>query len=243
MAGNQPEEQVGCPMAYQGWRNISFLHWRYDPEVLQRHLPDGLEPDLVDGEAWVGLTPFAVEGFRMPGTPALPVVSQYPETNLRTYVRDGRGGEGLWFFSLEVESFLTVAAARPWLGVPYFPARMRVTSADGLWRYESRRLVGPPARHHIEVRPGPALPEGPSRRDALLLGRWRAYSRRAGIYLQVPVEHPPWPVHSATVVELQESLTAAAGLPPPDHEPVVHWSPGVDVKLGCPRVVRPRSGA
>jgi uncharacterized protein YqjF (DUF2071 family) len=26
-----------------------------------------------------------------------------------------------------------------------------------------------------------------------------------------------------------------AGLPPPEGQPLVHWSPGVDVRMGAPR--------
>lgn len=235
MAGNTPEEKVRYPIAYQDWRHVTFLHWRYDPDVVAGLLPPGLEPDLVDGAAWVGLTPFLVERFRVPGMPVLPVVSRYPETNLRTYVRDGRGGEGLWFLSLDVESIPTVLAARLGLAVRYFPARMAVHPGASV-RYESSRLVGGPAEHRIEVRPGEAV-DVLSERDAVLLGRWRAYSRPANRLVQVPVEHEPWPVWTASLDELDQSITRAAGLPEPVGDPLVHYSPGVDARLGPPRLV------
>ncbi len=238
MAGNSPEEEVGLPVAYQSWRHVSFLHWRYDPDVIQAMLPPELTVDVVDGTAWVGLTPFLVEGFRVPGLPAIPGISRFPETNLRTYVRDHKGGDGLWFFSLDVESLATVVAARLGLGVPYVPARMRV-EANGTVLYESRRLAGEGegAYNHIRLHPGPALGEGLSERDALLIGRWRAYARPADRLVQIPVEHQPWPVHGATLLDLDESIIEAAGLPPPDHEPVVHYAPGVDARFGAPRPV------
>jgi uncharacterized protein YqjF (DUF2071 family) len=40
------------------------------------------------------------------------------------------------------------------------------------------------------------------------------------------VEHEPWPLHRATVRQLDGNLIEAAGLPVPEGEPVVHWSPG-----------------
>jgi uncharacterized protein YqjF (DUF2071 family) len=51
VAGVEPEEQVSFPLLRQSWRDVAFLHWRVDPELLQRHLPQGLEVDLVDGSA------------------------------------------------------------------------------------------------------------------------------------------------------------------------------------------------
>ena len=241
MAGNRPEEQVPVPMAYQTWRHVTFLHWRCDPASLRRVLPEGLTPDVVDGSAWVALTPFLVEGFRVPGVPALPWLSRFPETNLRTYVRDAHGGEGLWFLSIDVGSGLLAGSARLGLGVPYLLSRMRVQVGASLV-YESRRITGRPAHHRIEVVPGKDLGDRLSRRDALLVGRWRAYSRRAGRLVQVPVQHQPWPVHEADLVELEESVTATAGLNVAGEAPLVHYAPRVDARLGLPRLVGSSTG-
>ncbi len=235
MAGNQPEERVRLPVLFQSWRQVAFLHWRYEPDTVQRLLPPGLTCDVVDGSAWISLTPFLVEGFRLPGTPSLPVVSRFPETNLRTYVRDGNGDDGLWFLSIDVDSAVMAIAARVGLGIPYLPADM-VVEVGHTVRYESRRLADPPARHRIEVRPGAEVAEL-SERDSALVGRWRAFARPAGRLVQVPVEHEPWPVRAGEIVELDESLTRAAGLPPPHGEPVVHYSDGVDARFGPPRPV------
>ena len=236
MAGNRPEEDVRFPIAYQSWRHVAFLHWRYEPEVIQAMLPSELAVDIVEGSAWVGLTPFLVEDFRVPGVPALPFLSRYPETNLRTYVRDAAGGDGLWFLSLDVDSLATASAGRLGLSLPYLPARMRVEATETVL-YESRRLDSGGAHHRIELRPGPALVDALADRDALLIGRWRAYTRPAGQLVQIPVEHQPWPVHEATLLELEQSITDAAGLPKPDHEPIVHYAPGVDARFGPPRTV------
>ena len=236
MAGNRPEERVGLPVAHQRWRHVSFLHWRYDDHLIQQILPAGLKPHLIDGSAWVGLTPFLVEGFRPTGVPAVPGLSSFPETNLRTYAVDDEGKEGLWFLSLDVGSLVMTGLGRLGLNLPYHAAEMGVEASE-IVRYHCRRK-NQPASHHIEVRPGPVLGDHLSERDAALLGRWRAYSQRAGRLVRVPVTHQPWPVQTANVDALTESITTAAGLPVPEGDPIVHYSPGVDAQFGLPRALR-----
>ncbi len=68
----------------------------------------------------------------------------------------------------------------------------------------------------------------------MVCGRCRAYSTIAGRLTRVAVQHQPWPLWEAELVELQETLLAAAGLPEPAEEPLVQYSPGVDVRLGVP---------
>ncbi len=71
-------------MMYHEWNWITFLHWRYRPAVVDRLVPAGLQVETFDGSAWVGLTPFRMEGVRVPGAPALPWISRFPEVNVRT---------------------------------------------------------------------------------------------------------------------------------------------------------------
>ncbi|MDQ4093895.1 MAG: hypothetical protein M3143_11005 [Actinomycetota bacterium] len=37
--------------------------------------------------------------------------------------------------------------------------------------------------------------------------------------------------------QLDQNLLGAAGLPAPEGQPVAHYSPGVDVRLGPPRLL------
>ena len=45
------------------------------------------------------------------------------------------------------------------------------------------------------------------------------------------VHHSPYPVQSANLLSLDETLLAAAGLSRPDKPPLAHFSGGVDVKI------------
>jgi uncharacterized protein YqjF (DUF2071 family) len=57
---------------YQTWSSITFLHWSYQPQVVQRLLPGSLRVHDFDGRAWVGVTPFLLQDLRTPVAPALP---------------------------------------------------------------------------------------------------------------------------------------------------------------------------
>jgi uncharacterized protein len=234
VAGPTPEETVEAPVAQQGWKQMTFLHWAYDPDTVQALLPDGVEVDTWDGQAWVSLTPFLMTGFRLGPMPAAGPLSTFPETNVRAYVRGPDGRDGLWFFSLEASSLATVVGASTVYGVPYQWADMSVDE-DRSIRYRSRRRTGLPVGHDITVEVGQPL-DDVEQLDHWLTGRWRAYTRTGEKIGVVPVQHSPWPLCAARVVELEESLLAAAGLPEPAGVPRVQYSPGVDdVRLGLLR--------
>jgi uncharacterized protein len=239
LAGRLPEERVDKPVTYQRWGSLTFLHWRFDPEVIQRRLPRGFTVDAFDGAAWVSMTPFFMT-FRVAGLPPVPGMRRFPETNVRTYVRGPDGQDGIWFFSLEASSVPLVLGARALYRVPYVWADMSVEVSSTV-RYCSRRRMGRPAGHDITVRPGPPC-EG-TELDHWLSGRWRGWTRVAGQACSVPAEHPPWVLHEAAVINLEESLLDVNGLRRPTEPPLVRYSPGTDARLGFPRrrVVFPKS--
>ena len=121
---------LGMTVMRQSWLDVAFLHWRYDPAIVRPLVPRGLELDLHDGAAWIGLVPFTIAGLTLPRAPAVPYLSNFPETNVRTYATDRTGGAGVWFFSLDAARLLAVVGARVGYGLPYFWSRMRVES-DG----------------------------------------------------------------------------------------------------------------
>lgn len=214
----------------QRWRHVSFLHWRYPPEAVAALLPDGLAVDTYRGEAWVGLIPLLMDDVTTPGVPVLPWLGRFPETNLRTYVRGRDGGTGIWFFSLDAARLPAVTAARVGFGLPYMWSRMSVTRTADRVSYRSRRRVpGPPgAVCNVDIQVGGALPPAePGSLDHFLTERYRLYSVWAGRLVRADARHPQWTLHEARAAGLRQDLTGAAGLPDPDHAPLVHTSPGV----------------
>ena len=69
-------------------------------------------------------------------------------------------------------------------------------------------------------------------RDHFLTARWVLFSAAGGRRRFARACHEPWPLHRARVLAVDDQLVTAAGLPPPQGEPLAHYSPGVDVRIG-----------
>jgi uncharacterized protein YqjF (DUF2071 family) len=215
----------------QTWRRLTFLHWPYEPAEVRRLLPQGLELDTFDGAAWVGLVPFEIHNLR--GIP------HFPETNVRTYVIGPDGGRGVWFFSLDAARLAAVVGARVGYRLPYYWATMRVIAEDGTIRYRSRRkwTHATNAITDLVVQPGKIFDaQELTARDYFLTARFRLYTRfRKGLAC-AQIDHDPWPLAHATVLELNQTLIQASGLRPPQGPPLFHYSAELKVKIGYPQV-------
>jgi hypothetical protein len=208
-------------------------------------VPPQLELDLFEEKAYVGIFPFVVHRLRPPFLPPIPWISTFPETNLRTYVRARDGSCGVWFFSLDADRLIDVVAARsvyglPYrsvYGLPYMWSAMRRQAMGKARRYEHvRRWPGPPAHSKVVVETGALIPaEEATELDLFLLARWRLYTLIRNRVHYVQVEHEPWPLHRARLLELDQSLFRAAGLPQPSGEPHLLYSPGVNARVTFPR--------
>jgi uncharacterized protein len=222
------------------WDHITFLHWPYDPDVVQRLLPAGLAVETFAGSAWVGLVPFVMQ-VRAPGLAPIPWLSDFAETNVRTYVRAPDGSTAVWFLSLDAARLPAVVTARTVYRLPYFWSHMSVTNEGPTWRYESRRRwPGPrPARSRVQVVVGEAFDaDSLGARDHWLTARWTMFSGVPRLRWRSRAEHPPWLLHRADVTELDDELVTAAGLPAPVGEPLVHHSAGTEVRISLPRNLR-----
>lgn len=56
----------------QTWEHLLFLHLPVPVEDLREKIPSQLELDTFDGEAWIGIVPFAVNHMRVHGLPEIP---------------------------------------------------------------------------------------------------------------------------------------------------------------------------
>src|SRR5829696_888056 len=236
-----PPHRAGRIVFSQRWRQVAFLHWAVDPAAGEPLLPPATRPDVLNGVSYVGLIAFRGLRAGVLGSPGLPYLGTFPEVNVRLYSVDDDGRRGVVFLSLDASRLVPVLVARGLARLPYAWSSMRVRRAATGWDYRTRRRwPGPRGRSsRLTVRVGERI-LAPSPLDLFVTARWRLHQTAWGRTWQWPVEHPPWPLHRADLVSLDDELVAAAGIPvsgPPD---TVHWSPGVDASFGPRHAVTPR---
>ena len=222
----------------QTWHDLLFSHWPVSAEPLRPHIPERLQIDTFEGQAWLGVVPFRMSGVRLRATLALPWLSKFPELNVRTYVTAG-GKPGVWFFSLDAANPVAVAVARAWFHLPYFHARMKCDLQDGWIQYTSERTHR--SAPHAELR-GQYRPIGSpyfAKQDTLesfLTERYCLYTvDRHGRTIRGEIHHAPWSLQSAEVEFSSNTMAAAAGFSLPRQKPLLHFSRRQDVVVWRPR--------
>jgi uncharacterized protein YqjF (DUF2071 family) len=227
---------IRSPLLTQWWRDLAFLHWAVDPAAVAGLLPTGTVPDTHHGVTYVGLVAFRMHRVGWLGLPGIPYLGTFPETNVRLYSVDAHGRRGVVFRSMDAGRLVPVMMGRAGFRLPYLWSRMDVRpQGDTITYTSSRRWPGPRgARSRITIRTG-ELVKDPTELEHFLTARWGMHNAFFGGVSYLANDHPRWPLHRAELIECQEALVVAAGLPAPDGEPVsVLYSPGVPVRLGRP---------
>lgn len=231
---------LGKAVLHMNWRHLLFLHYALDPGQLRPHVPKELEIDTfpdADGreKAWVGVIPFTMHGIRPRGMPALPGLSAFHETNLRTYVHARGSNPGVWFFSLDAANATACRVARTTFGLPYHHASMSLDAAGDRRTYRSeRRSDG--AALFATASIGQRIESAPGSFEFWLVERYALFAIRRGKLISARVHHPPYELWKADVVEAESTLPEASGLP---IAPWAHacFSQGVDVEVFRPQPV------
>jgi uncharacterized protein YqjF (DUF2071 family) len=226
------------------WDDLLFMHWPVEADALRARLPAGLELDTFDGAAWLAVVPFRMSGTRPRFIPRLPGLSDFPELNVRTYVRRG-GLPGVWFFSLDAGNPFAVRGARRFFHLPYFDAEMRVgragPEADAEIAYASRRTHAgaPAAEFRARYAPaGPAYKAAPGTLDDWLTARYCLYAADGeGHLLRCDIHHRPWRLQPARADVEANTMAAPLGLDLTGRPPLLHFAARTEVVAWLPEFV------
>jgi uncharacterized protein len=224
----------------QTWHDLLFAHWPVPIAALRSQIPVSLEIDTFDGVAWLAVIPFRMSGVRVRSTPAVPWLSDFPELNVRTYVkRDGK--PGVWFFSLDAANAVAVQIARRWFHLPYFRATMQIQEHGEWFEYSSIRnhRGAPQATLTAKYRPI-ALPQSPAcgTLEHFLTERYCLYTTNAsGRLIRGEIHHAPWPLQLAEAEFAENTMTIASGIALPHSRPLLHFASRQDVIVWPPKQV------
>lgn len=224
----------------QSWHDLLFAHWPVPREQLQRQIPDALEVDTWEGQAWVGVVPFRMSGVRLRGTPGVAGLSAFPELNVRTYVT-AEDKPGVWFFSLDAANAIAVAVARRWFHLPYYRARMSCKGRKWV-EYASKRThrgarTAELQAHYQAV--GETFVPHAGSLEYFLTERYCLYAADGkGRIYRGEIHHGPWTLQPAEAELNVNTMAAAAGIVLPQSEPLLHFAKRQDMVAWAPRPVR-----
>lgn len=240
----------------QTWHDLAFFHYAIEPAVLRALVPDVLTLDLYQGHAWLTVLPFRMDHVRPPGIPSVPVISSFPELNVRTYVTY-RDKPGIYFFSLDAGNLSAVWGARLFYRLPYWHADMKVERsrrnlteartgepAPASIRYSSRRIHGPSAVDGPAVFKGSYRPVGvadyPRRRslDEFLVERYCLYSLTRKHLYRAEVHHLPYAIQGCEYEIEKNTMCEPIGLRLPPAPDLAHYSKRLKVLIWPPEKLK-----
>ena len=220
----------------QLWKDLLFLHYPVDPELLRPLVPEALTLDTYEYRAWVSVVPFLITRLRPPGVPAVPWLSSFPELNVRTYVTY-KGKPGVYFFSLDAGNLSAVWGARVFYRLPYWHADMKVSGkGTPILDYRSKRIHGPkPADFSATYGPiGPVRTAISGSLESFLTDRYCLYACNRNKLYRSEIHHLPWPLQPAQAAVETNTVAKVAGIEIDEAECIAHFSRKLKVLLWAP---------
>lgn len=208
------------PFLTARWRWLLMLNYRVDPGLVAPLVPAGCELDFEDGETFVSVVGFLMEGTRVKGVP-VPFHQNFEEVNLRYYLRRRQGDEvrrAVGFVQEIVPRWAIATVAKVVYNENYVDLPMRHT----LDLREGEPIVGGRVSygweiggrwHDLSARvAGPAAPLVEGSHPAFIAEHYWGYAgQRDGGTMEYRVEHPPWRVLPVNEVHLDADVVATWG--------------------------------
>jgi uncharacterized protein YqjF (DUF2071 family) len=224
------------PVMYQTWKELLFLHWEIDPQLIQKTLPEGLYVDTFEGKAYIGLVPFFMLNIRPTWFFSVPGISNFLEVNVRTYVHDKNGVPGVWFYSLDANQSLAVWLARTFFKLPYYNAKMSAkwNAAKDALLYTSERKGTSQKSTFNYVAKQDLIEASYGTLDFFLLERYILFSWNSSKkkLMKGQVFHTPYQYANTEVYQWDDTLLRLNQFSLPNEPPLLmQYASGVDVDV------------
>lgn len=222
----------------QSWKDLLFLHYKVPYHILRPLVPQELELDTYNDEVWISITPFKMRNVKFRMLPSIPTATNFLELNLRTYVKfKGRGG--IYFFSLDASSILSVIGARTGAFLPYFTASMSVNEEMGEFHFKSRRNKDNGIMLDVKYKPtSPPFKSPVGSLEEWLVERYCLFQETIkGKFLEIDIHHLKWSLQHAEAHILTNTLTKPLNLAIPDKPSMIHFSKYLKVLVWPPKIV------
>ncbi|NDI35498.1 YqjF family protein [Chengkuizengella sediminis] len=217
----------------QTWNDLLFAHWPVRVKDIRDVIPSSLKIDEYDGFAWIGVVPFHMSNIRIRFLPTLPFTSNFPEINVRTYVKY-KGKAGVYFFSLDAMNHLAVFMSRKLFALNYFYANIKHTSRSDNNYYESKRkgkdkvLAGFTGSYKPTSKPYRSIRDS---FDYWLTERYCLFCNDKNYLYRGDIHHLPWELQHAEAEIVENSMTSPIGINLSSDKPILHFSKKMDALL------------
>lgn len=181
------------------WRKLAMANYAVEPALLKPYLPHGTELDLWNGTCYVSLVGFMFLRTRVLGIP-VPFHTDFPEVNLRFYVRRKEGHE--WLRGVVFIREIVPRAALTFVANTLYGEHYRTLPMQHAWVHDTGRLTvrygwKKERWHQFEVTAvDQAMEIAEGSEEEFITEHYWGYTRlgpeRTNSYA---VEHPRWQVY------------------------------------------------
>lgn len=222
----------------QDWENVLFLHWPVSKEELRKHVPAELELDLYNDTAWISLVLFTVGESRPRLMPPIPPACNFPELNVRTYVKHGKK-PGIYFFSLDAGRDFVVSLTTLGDFLPYRKAKVDYIEEDGRFAFSSHRVEESEPAESFTIGFKPSLGKMVEKKemDRFLTDRFTFWRKPKNTLYRMDITHPEWDLYPVEFQIEQNTMAPFIDFPQDENYPIAHYSPFMKTKYYPPMPV------
>lgn len=208
----------------QEWHDVYFLHWPIAPEDIRPYIPLELEIDTFDDRTWLGIVFFKMKNFRARFMPTVPIINNFYELNVRTYVKY-RGKSGVYFFSLDVNNKI-IAQIHKAIGIlPFRYANITEKRHQDIVTFQNRmeQIGQNPEILIVSIEPiEKAIQRTPL--EYWLTERHQLWTKVKGKLVRQYNRHSPWILQRAACTVYENSMAIFKESHVQENEPIAHFS-------------------
>ena len=197
------------------WRKLAMVNYRVDPELLKPFIPANTALDLWNNKCYVSLVGFMFLNTRLKGV-AIPFHTNFPEVNLRFYVKYNDGGDwkrGVVFIKEIVPQPALTFIANAIYGENYETMRMK-NKVDAKNDFINVTYEWKKGRwHKLSVTAQNFLLEiDPSSEEEFITEHFWGYTKlNQHSTSEYQVEHPRWQIYPVSTFEIDVDFGVVYG--------------------------------
>lgn len=207
---------------YQEWNRALFIHWAVPFEQLRKCVPSNLNLDTFDGNCYISLVAFTMEKIRPKFLPAVGIISNFDEINIRTYI-DNNGKKGVYFLNIEAGKTISAFIAKAISGLPYEKAKINRTEKS---YYSTNFKKGFKLNSEFEVK---EIMSKKTELDKWLTERYCLYLNQENELYRYDIHHKEWAIKKVNIKRLNAKYKIGE-IDLNDRQPnLTHYSDGIKV--------------